>query len=377
MSGEVLFRDVLKAFDREGGVKEVRCELLRKPAHMEVRLIDESDLFNVLISRVEESGYEKMKLEQGIRVEYLGFVKKFAEMLEKAKEGRLVLLLSSASLKVLERSDFKNIVQIELPVKMMGEEQFKSYVSEVLGELQTENARYRRENAYLKEEAQRKTQISSDRARRLEEELEEARKTAKEAVKERNALEQEAKERREKNAKSSEDLARYVRLYEQIASEAAAGAEKVARAKETEEKLREKEKQHRTLEEDLRKANEIIKRGFEEAKERRKAETALASELEAVKIEKEEALSGSAHLEAELEEKREEVRALEEMERERKEVIDSLKMLNRSLSKKLETAYRVYARLYGRTGAEKIPEEDDTRTEENTSSVIAPESVQY
>ncbi|KAI5188599.1 hypothetical protein NECID01_0212 [Nematocida sp. AWRm77] len=377
MKGEILFSGTLKAEREHSGRKEFRCELERKHSSIELRMHDQADIFNILVSKVEEHEYSHMKDVQGIRVDYYTFVRKMAEMLGKVQREELSLSVTDTKAVIVERGDFKNIVQIELPLSTMGDVQFKRYVADVVRELQVQNAQSTRENAALREERERSEKMYRREKQSLEEEAAVLRKKYQEVSSEHQEKEGVLETLQQKARRMEEGMHKYQSMYEQASKELGEYTEKIAHVKDIEARKREKERECALLKEDLAKANEIIKRNFEEIKAKKKAEHAFLEDMEEIRTEKARTESTNTQLEAELVEKKEEMKVLEEMGRERKEVIDTLKAQNRILTHKLESAYRVYARLYGRSSPAALFEDDDTKTEDTASSLIAPESLNY
>ncbi|OAG29460.1 hypothetical protein NEDG_00593 [Nematocida displodere] len=373
---EILFSERVKVH-HEGVSKEFKCELIRTHRGIEVRMYDQSDIFNILISRIEESEYYRIKEVQGIRVDYFVFVKKLVEMLEKVAENRLLLSLTEHKAAILERSDFKNIVQIELPLTTMPEAQFRRYVAEVVNDLQLASGRAERELSSTREEAERRGHLAAQTQARLEEELREVSQKFQALLATHRETEQQKNQHQSQGQNLGEELGRYRALYENLQSETARKHDKMQRVEEIDTRLREAERKSRMLEEDLKKANEIIKRTFDDVKEKKRTEAALKEEIEELSSQKKELEQANAQLEGEVLERREEIRMHEEMERERKEVIGSLKLLNRSLTKRLDSTYRVYTNLYGRTAADPLSEEDTMRTDDTTSSIVVPETLHY
>lgn len=366
-------------YEEEREKKEYVCEVLRKSESIEIRFYDQIDIFNILLCTIEEREYYRMKEAQGIKVDYFVFQKKLVEMLERVAANALILSIVQRRAFILERSDFRNIVQVELPLAPIPEEQLRVHISEIVGEMQMSSTQNQRECMLLREESKRKEQAYIQKISSLEERIDRLAQEHRETeTREKDINFKYSSEKTDRKLLKSE-LERYKSLYEKISEDAERNAERVAKAAENDKLLREKEKICHTLEEDLRKANEIIRRSFEEIKERKKAEAALKEQIEDIRQQKEEIASRNTQIEVELVEKKEEVKALEDMERERKEVVESLKAMNRSLGKKLESAYRVYSRIYGRPEQKAADDSESTKTEETatSSSLIAPESINY
>lgn len=378
MRRDVLFRERLRVYQEGREKKEYMCEVVKREEGIEIRMYDQIDIFNILLFSIEEREYQQMKEAQGIRVDYFVFQRKIVEMLQRVGKEELLLSVGQRKAVIFERSDFRNIVYIELPLSPMPDTQIRLHVSEIIREMQMSNAKSERECTILRDEARRKEQAYTKRISMLEEQLERIEKEHRESsTREKDIQHRYSTEITEKEMIQA-DLERYKVLYEKAIDEAKKNSERIGRAAESEGLLREKERRCAILEEDLRKANEIIKRNFEEIKERKRAEISLSNQVEEERAKKEEVETKVAQLEVDLIEKCEEIKMQEEMEKERKEAIESLKAMNRSLSKKLESAYRVYSRIYGRT--EKVAEEEEsTRTDETgtTSSLIVPESINY
>ncbi|KAI5184322.1 hypothetical protein NEHOM01_0067 [Nematocida homosporus] len=377
-SSDLLFSERIRVLEESGLFKEFKVEVLRKTSCLELRLYDQLDIFHILISRIDENEYYQLKAVQGIRVDFFVFQRKVVEMLERVHRSELILSLVGRTAVILERNDFKNIVQIELPLVDMPEGEFRTYVSEMVNEMVASSSKSKREQVLLKEEMKRKEAVYAQRLSRLEAEIQETAAKYQDLLSKEKERESDLEQQMAKSETDRADAIKYKQLYEELATETAKNASRLSRVDSLEISWREKERSCKLLEEDLKKANEIIKRNFEEIKERKRAEAQISAYLDEARLEKEEIENRNTQLEVDLLEKKEEIKVLEEMERERKEVIDALKHLNRSLNKKLESAYRVYSRLHGRLPPTRPEEEETSKTEDSSgTSLVAPESIHY
>ncbi|KAI5178213.1 hypothetical protein NEFER01_1391, partial [Nematocida sp. LUAm1] len=284
---ELLFSKKIKGAGEEGRSKEYFCEVLRKDSFLEVRFTEQLDLFNLLICKIDEKEYYQMKEIQGIRVDYYLFQRKLIELLERVYKEELTITFLKNKALIVERNDFKNIVQVELLVSPIADAQLKGYASEILKNLQLENMRYKRDSSLLKEETERKESMLHRTISQLEEEASEYRRRYEETLPREKTLAKQLEEVKEKETLLLESEKRYKHLYEQLSEEKRENAGKVDRASRTENELREKERHIKSQEEDLRKANEIIKKNFEEIRDRRKEIIHMQQEMKNLAEQKE------------------------------------------------------------------------------------------
>ncbi|KAH9386919.1 uncharacterized protein NEMAJ01_1815 [Nematocida major] len=331
---EILFTGRVPAVSASGR-SEFSCEITRREETFQMKMYDPRN-FTIFLCRLTESEYFAVKERQSIRVDYAGFVRALCDLLKRVQRGDLYMEVDE-SVKIIERNPFRNILHLELNLHKISEAEYRGYAAEILSEITRKKESAERESAGLREEIRRireREEAEQESARRRDEE--------RRNIREREEAEQESARKRAEEALSREEEA--VRENERL------------------------QKQSRVLEEDLKKANEIIRKNFEELKSRVKAESLLRQELNEHREERASLEEECHRLEMQVLEAGEEIKLMKEMESERKEAIGSLKALNKSLSRKLESTYRIYNRVYKET-------DDDTKTEE--SSIVAPESVQY
>ncbi|KAI5190038.1 hypothetical protein NEMIN01_0823 [Nematocida minor] len=336
---EVLFSGALNIF-KDGSTAEYTCELSKKPNAFELKLYNQAS-FTILLSRINETEYYSIKETQSIRVDFFRFMTTLAELLKRVQRKELFIEVGS-TLKIVERNAFRNILHLELPLKDLSEAEYKMYISDILSRLNRHTAALERENSILKEELSSARHTAEELRKKHEEEMDDFESHKKQKLRQEDELSARISELTSLNEKHTMDVERL-------------------------------KKQNRIIEEDLRKANDIIKRNFEDLKNKIKTENILKQETNNYKHDKEELETINNRLEMDLMEKNEEIKILKELETERIEAINNLKVLNKSLNRKLESTYRIYNRIY----KPQEENEEDSRTEETTSSLIAPESIHY
>ncbi|KAI5160202.1 hypothetical protein NEAUS03_0966 [Nematocida ausubeli] len=336
---EVLFSGPLSV-QKNSSTAEYICELAKKPEFFELKLYNQAT-FTIMLSKLNESEYYTIKETQSIRVNYVSFIATLSELLKRVQRKELFIEVGS-TIKIIERNTFRNILHLELPLKNLTESEYKMYISEILSKLNRKTSALERENSILKEELMSARRANDDMTQRYREELEKLESTT------------------HRSRREAGDLEMKVNSLKKITDESALEIDRL-------------KKENRILEDDLKKANDIIKRNFEDLKGRIKSETLLKEETRNYKQEKEDIEAINSRLEMEVMEKNEEIKILKELEEERAEAINNLKIMNKSLNRKLESTYRIYNRIYKKHDET----EEDTKTEETTSSLIAPESIQY
>ncbi|KAI5156264.1 hypothetical protein NEPAR05_0425 [Nematocida parisii] len=336
---EVLFFGVLSVLTN-ACTAEYNCELHKKTDSFELKMYNQ-DTFTIILSKLNESEYYTIKETQSIRVDYSSFIVILSELLKRVQRNELFIEIGS-TLKIIERNTFRNILHLELPLKNLTQTEYKLYISDILSKLNRKTSSLERENSILKEELSSSRKTNEELMGKYREEIEKREKDNYQIKREAHDLDTQLIRIKKESAEYSSEIERI-----------------------------KKEKQ--VLEDDLRKANDIIKRNFEDIKSKVKTETLLKEEARNYKTEKEEIELINNKLEMEIMEKNEEIKILKEMESERIGAINNLKVLNKSLNRKLESTYRIYNRIYKKQ--EDV--EDDSKTEETTSSLISPESINY
>lgn len=336
---EVLFSGPLSIF-KDGSSEEYACELSRKTDSFELKIYNQST-FTIMLSKIKETEYYNIKETQCIRVDFERFVKTLGELLKRVQKKELYIE-AGHTLKIIERNTFRNILHLELPLKDLSEAEYRIYISDILSRINRRMSSLERENTILKEELSSSRREVEEIGNRYKREISELETHRNERFRQAEEFESKISDLKSRNEGYAVDI----------------------------ETLR---RQNRAIEEDLRKANNIIKKNFEDLKLKIKTENILKQEVNDYRHDKEDLEAANNRLEMEVIEKNEEIKILKELEIERGEAMNNLKALNKSLNRKLESTYRIYNRIYK-------PQEDteeDTRTEDTTSSLVAPESIHY
>lgn len=365
----------------------LKCDVVRTHDHLEVRLTDVRDIFNIYYAYITPAEYLNLKREQDLRVDYERFTQKLVEMLSDAVQGKLVLVFArdGSKLVVLERNEFRNIVRLEIRLSRPDDVQFRRYAADLLNRLEMENSRCLKENALLKEDLRSREADYKNGVSRMEAELMDANDRYSRLRRDTEQQESDLGRLRQEEGKREAEALRYKEDYMHMKAEYNRLNGAMSTNTALSEKLQERERKATALEEEVRKGNEILRKLMEDLKERKKSEERLSDELDE---EGRKRLLAEAELEkatGELMEKSERLQSLEQIGRERKEVIESLKKLNEGLRDKLENAHQIYARIYAskagssrraeRRGYAEDSEAEDYMKSEESSSVILPETL--
>lgn len=336
---ELLFSGVLCIF-KDGCTAEYACELSKKTNAFELKMYNQGT-FTILLSKINETEYYSIKETQSIRVDFERFITTLGELLRRVQKKELYIE-AHGTLKIIERNTFRNILHLELPLKDLSETEYKVYISDILSKVNRKMACLERENSILREELSSSRRTAEEMERKYKQDISDLERYRDERIRQTDEFEMKISNLKSRNEKYEMEL------------------EAVKR-------------QNRIIEEDLRKANDIIKKNFEDIKQKIKTENILKQEISNSKHEKEDLETINNRLEMDVMEKNEEIKILKELEVERTEAISNLKTLNKSLNRKLESTYRIYNRIY----KPHEENEDETRTEDTTSSMVAPESIHY
>lgn len=312
----------------------LKCEVIKTHEHLEIRLTDTKDMFNLYYSYITPSEYHNIRREQDLRVDYERFTYKLLEMLNDAVKGNLLLLFGKDGSKLvfLERNDFRNIVRLEVKLSRPDDVHFRRYISDIIGKTETENTRLARENAILKSEVETKDSSYSSTVSRLESELSSI--TTEYSGVKRNV---------DRYVQEIQELKREIQKNDMASSSL----------------QMEKDRRIVQIEEDLGKANELVKRFMDESVERKR----MAGVLQANEKELE-------RIREEWKEKTERVRELEEIRDEKNEVIKTLKTTNEALTSKLDNMHAIYSKIYKQS---KTSKEDSSEAMEDSNSLVLPE----
>lgn len=372
---DTAFCETLEVFDEAGTSREHRCEILESPTSVTVRLFDLSDIFRVFVAEIREDTYHRLRESQGIRVGFRVFREKLREMLERVKRRDLILSVVSNTAIILERNDFKNITQLELSLLPLDESEVRKYILAAFAEAERTGREVRAENTVLREEMRRKNEGQQQSISQLRQELTGLRESLHAQRRQLSDAEEEKRRNAERAAAAEENAAIHKSQRESVEAEIRSIREKISRADTLEARAQAQDLKVKSVEEDLHKANAIIKRTLEELKEKKNLVMRLQEELDSLHVQKEALEREAARTELLLLEKTEEIRSISELARERKEAVDSLKILNRSLNKRLSSTYRVYSHLYNTgplspCGSDEEPETLDTNS---SSTAVVPE----
>uniref|UniRef100_A0A182K2P6 SAS-6_N domain-containing protein n=1 Tax=Anopheles christyi TaxID=43041 RepID=A0A182K2P6_9DIPT len=113
---------------------------------IQIRMIQVNDHSKMLISTIDNAGYEHIRAEQSLHVTFQGFVDHLIKILDSCKREELHLALVSESnsqlLQIFEKSSFKNLTHLFLPMENATTETVLFHINQSLQILQEQVTAY-------------------------------------------------------------------------------------------------------------------------------------------------------------------------------------------------------------------------------------------
>lgn len=333
-----LFTDKLSIFC-DKGVTNMKVDVIKHETYIEIRLIENDNIFTLFTCEITESDYHIYKNEQNLRVNYDRFIPILVGMLHKVKlnaEYNINLVQKGDKqilMQFVEQDDFKNIVKLELMLKKPDEFQYRKYLGDLLSRMEKDNVTLIKENKILREKAIKGDQDKISRIKYLEIENVEIKKRLELMNEELNSIEYKYNAEREEFYSDKSKLNELQKINAQLTYEMES-----YKKSNYKEKLEEQEKETNRWKNKIDETEEKYKNVLSELDEMKRSKRKLEKDLETeygAKLSVDEIKSKLAHLEVRM-------KTYKTESKERKEKIDQLQSENKSLVKKLENAQNVY-----------------------------------
>ncbi|EOB14533.1 Laminin subunit beta-4 [Nosema bombycis CQ1] len=340
---------------------QMKCDITRSDDLVEVRLIDTRDIFTFYVCNLSQSDFYILKREQDLIVDYESFIPILVKLFHGILTKRLFALFSKETTKFMfvEKSEFRNIIRLELPFLKPDESHFKRYLSDIIERMESYNIKLIKENGMLKEQCINGDKQMKDKISYLEGESSSLKIKLEKIYKESDKLN---KENLEKDL-NLKDLKNKIFKLEKDNNELNYDLEKskleIVKNQGIKSNIDNYEKEIINLKKEIETANEIIKDLKEENKEIKSNKEHF--EEENLKIKK-----SNENLKKDLEDFKKKLKNLinknKQLEEENEKIIKSnenLKKEGENIKKKLENAQSVYNHFYNKKmEIESIEEED-------------------
>ncbi|KAF9763671.1 Spindle assembly abnormal protein 6 like protein [Nosema granulosis] len=349
---------------------QMKCDITKTDELVDIRLIDTRDIFTFYVCSLTPSDFYVLKREQDLIVDYDKFIPILVKLFHGVSTNRLCALFSKETWKFMfvEKSEFRNIVRLELSFLKPDESHYKRYLSDIISRMESDNIRLIKENGMLKEQCLNGDKQMKDRMGYLEEELSSHKTKIERLYKESDRLTNENYNK----GMEIKDLKNKVLSLEKENTNLSYDVEKakleIVKNKNFEEKNKEIEKEVQELRKEIDTANEIIRKMREE---NLNLKTSLEKHEDSGKGVKNE----NKKLKSELDDLKKKYRGLEEKSRKNKEdlkqkeaQIKQLENENQGLSRRLENAQSVYNHFYSKNI------DRNTFSEDSSGYSIHPES---
>lgn len=349
---------------------QMKCDITKTDELLEIRLIDTGDIFSFYVCSISPSDFYVLKREQDLIVDYEKFIPILVKLFHGVSTNRLYALFSKETSKFMfvEKSEFRNIVRLEIKFLKPDESHYKRYLSDIISRMESDNIKLIKENGMLKEQCISGDKQMKDRIGFLEEEQASLKSKIERMYKESDRL---TNESYTKGMEIKELKSRILDLEKENTSlvyDVEKARLEVVKSKNLEEKNREIEKEVGDLRREIETANEIIRRLRED-------NGSLKASLEKYEDSGKNTKSENKRLKNELEEVKKKMKSLEEKFKRNKEDLkgkeSQIKLLeseNQGLSRRLENAQSVYNHFYSKNV------ERNTFSEDSSGFSIHPES---
>jgi len=328
------------------GLNTVRVDIIKGESYVEIRLIDTSSIFSLYVCSITSSDYYIIKRDQDILVDYDRFVQVLINLFHGTASNKYSATFNDGVLRFIENCEFRNICRLELKFNKPEEAQFKRYLGDLLGRMESDNIKLIKENSILRDRCMNGDRELKEKIRFLESENTEIRRRYELVSKDQSLLEGKLGSKEEEIAR----LTNKIYCLENENSQLRYELEKFQRENSLsyKEQLKTKESQVEEITKEMATANDLIKRlrqenlELKEYKKSTLASTQRESEMVDELREKIEELSKKlTHSEAKY-------KKVKEENKEKTQKIDNLLEQLKNTSKRLENAQNVYNHFYSK-----------------------------
>lgn len=327
---------------------QMKCDITKSQDLLEVRLIDSGDIFYVC--SLSPSDFYVLKREQDLIVDYESFIPILVKLFHGVSTNRLFALFSKETSRFMfvEKSDFRNIVRLELKFLKPDESHYKRYLSDIISRMESDNIKLLKENGMLKEQCISGDKQLKDRIGYLEQENSTLKSRVEKLYKESDRLTNESYSK----GLEIKDLKTKILDLEKENTSLVYDVEKarieIVKNKSLDEKNKEMEKDLNDLRREMETANGIIRKLKED-------NGSLKTSLEKFEEVGKNTKSENKKMKNELDELKKKLRGVEEKYKKNKEElknresqIKQLENENQGLARRLENAQSVYNHFYSK-----------------------------
>lgn len=338
----------------------VKVDVVRYDTSVEIRIIDTSNIFTLFICTITQSEFYILKRDQDILVDYERFVHILVNLFHSLSLNKLSATFNDGILRFIENSEFRNICKLELKFHKPKDEQYKTYLGDLLSRMESDNVKLIRENAILRDKCVNGDREMRDKLRSLEADLMEARRRMELQAKDYTIIESKLADREDELSKTMNRVFSLENENSQLKYE----CEKYAKDNKQsyKDQLKDKEEELEASLKEVRIANEIIKKMKQENNEFKTEKDAEIKKL-TKEIEKSCELNEKyANINKKFKSLDEKYKNLKDEIKMKNSRLEELESINRGLLKKLENAQNVYNHFYSKKVEETPDNYSDTFT---------------
>lgn len=377
---ESLFHDRIPVQCNSQAVSSIlTCDITYGYDEIVIRLIDTNDIFKFYQCVITGSSYNILRKEQELRVSFEEFLKKIVEMFHSVKRNIFKGLLDRDSLKFIfiEQNEFRNLIRLEIQLSLPDDNDYKKYLSEMIGNLEKTNVRLYKENIQLKENYKNVENDTYNRIKEL------SRKNNDLFQKNSNLeinLEKYEKENKTLEKEKELDSSRIIDLEKEnnnLKYELDKAKIDLFKRDSEIKRFRTVEQEKSEIEEEIKTANEIIRKMREDTRKinkekEEKGEICKEYEKERHKLQKQ--LEQSKK---QIRDKEDRLKRLKDAHSAKDDRIRNLELEIKTLTKKMDDTKFVYSHFYRKNDNEqpgKYMDETSSVSEPNSNFNIEPES---